>query len=234
MAFPGGLPGSYAVTDWVAMDALRLLKNMLEMAAYANFTYQDEFTRNFQPGDTVRVKFPQEFRVTDGFAYAAQGINRQVTTVTIDQPMQIAFEWDSIEEALKLERTEAQIRAEYLQPAMAQMAQEFETRFMDFAFFNCNNVVGSLTTIPSSWDTYAQARQRMVENAGWGASPRRGMGVTPGMMRSMINNSLTQFNPTDAISQQYKNGSVGRAAGWDWYETMSCHPHTTGQWASLT
>ena len=29
-----GTPGSYAVADWVAMDCLRLLKNMLEMAGY--------------------------------------------------------------------------------------------------------------------------------------------------------------------------------------------------------
>src|SRR5215475_1497150 len=165
MPFPAGTPGSYAVADWVSLEALRLLKNMLEVASIANFTYQDEFSKDFQPGDTIRVKFPQEFRVTDGFAYAAQAINRQTTTVTIDQPMQIAFEWDSIEEALKLERTEAQIREEYILPAMVQMSQEFELRFMDFIFFNCNNVVGGLDHIPTSWDVYAQARQRMVENA---------------------------------------------------------------------
>ncbi len=228
-----GTPGSYAVTDWVAMDCLRLLTNMLAMAGYANFTYQDEFKKDFQPGDTVRVKFPQEFVVTDTFEYTAQAINRQTTTLTVDQPMQIGFEWDSIEEALKLERTQEQIREEYNKPAMEQMAQEFELRFMDFAFFNANNVVGTLGAIPTSWDVYAQARQRMVENAGWGANSTRAIGVTPAMMRTMITNSLTQFNPTDAISQQYKTGSVGKAAGWDWFESMSCHQHTTGVWATV-
>ena len=228
-----GTPGSYAVADWVAMDCLRLLKNMLEMAGYANFTYQDEFKKDFQPGDTVRVKFPQEFLVADGFEYNAQAINRQTTTVTIDQPMQIGFEWDSIEEALKLERSQSQIQEEYFNPAMAQMAQEFELRFMDFAFFNTNNVVGTLASVPTSWDIYAQARQRMVENAGWGANTQRALGVTPAMMRTLITNSLTQFNPQDAISQQYKQGSIGKAAGWDWFESMSCHPHTTGIWTTV-
>lgn len=228
-----GTPGSYAVADWVALDCLRLLKNMLEMASYANFSYQDEFKKNFAPGDTVRVKFPQEFSVIDGFEYTPQAINRQTTTVTIDQPMQIPFEWDSIEEALKLERSKKQIQQEYFEPAMAQMAQEFETRYMDFAFFNTNNVVGSLATIPTSWLTYAQARQRMVENAGWGASTQRGLAVTPGMMTTLISNSLTQFNPTDEISKQYKTGSIGKAAGWDWFESMSCHQHTTGIWATV-
>lgn len=228
-----GTPGSYAVADWVSLNCLRLLKNMLEMASYANFSYQDEFKKDYQPGDTVRVKFPQEFLVTDGFEYNAQAINRQTTSVTIDQPMQIAFEWDSIEQALKLERSQKQIQEEYFEPAMAQMAQEYELRFMDFAFFNTNNVVGTLASIPTSWDIYAQARQRMVENAGWGASTQRALGVTPGMMRTLITNSLTQFNPSDAISQQYKTGSVGTAAGWNWFESMSCHSHTTGVWVTV-
>ena len=146
-----GTPGTYAVADWVSMDCMRLLTNMLEAASYANFTYQDEFKKDFQPGDTVRVKFPQEFVVTDGFGYNPQAINRQTSTVTIDEPLQIGFEWDSIEQALKLERTEEQIRKEYNEPAMAQFAQEFELRFMDFAFLNTSNVVGTLAAVPTAW-----------------------------------------------------------------------------------
>lgn len=228
-----GTPGSYAVADWVSLECLRLLTNMLEAASYANFSYQDEFKKDFAVGDTVRVKFPQEFTVIDGFDYVPQAINRQTTTVTIDQPMQVPFEWDSIEQALKLERSREQINKEYNEPAMAQLAQEMELRFMDFAFYNTPNVVGTLAAIPTAWSTYASARQRMVENAGWSASTKRGMIITPGMQQTMISNSLTQFNPADAISQQYKTGSIGKAAGWDWFESMACFRHTTGIWATV-
>jgi hypothetical protein len=48
------------------------------------------------------------------------------------------------------------------------------------------------------------------------------------MMRTLITNSLVQFNPTDEISAQYKTGSIGRAAGWEWFESMATHQHTTG------
>lgn len=226
-------PGTYAVADWVAMDCQRLLTNMLEASSYANFSYQDEFKKDFQPGDTVRVKFPQEFTVSDGFEYSAQAINRQTTTVSIDQPLQIGFEWDSIEQALKLERSQKQIQEEYNVPAMQQFAQEFETRFMDFCFYNISHVVGTLASVPTAWSTYAGARSTMVRNSAWSASPRRGMIVTPDMQATLIANSLTQFNPTDEISKQYKTGSVGKAAGFDWFESMSCHPHTTGIWATV-
>lgn len=227
-----GAPGSYAFSDWVSMDLLRLLTNMLAMAGYANFGYQDEFKKEFAIGDTCRVKLPQEFTVTDGFDYNPQAINRQTTTVTIDQPMQISFQWDSIEQALKLERSRKEITENYNSPAMKQMASEFELRFMDFCFFQTNNVVGTLAAVPTSWDVYAQADQRMTENAGNQFGNPQVIGVTPTMMRTMITNSLTQFNPADAISRQYKTGVVGDAAGSRWYKSMYCHPHTTGVWAT--
>ena len=218
---------SFAIADWVGMECLRFLENMLMAAGYANFGYQDEFKKKFAVGDSVRIKMPQEFLVTDGFAYTPQAINRQVTTVNIDNPVQVSFEWDSIEEALELERSRDEISEQYLRPAIGQIAQEIETRFMEFAFLNTPNVVGTLGAIPTAWTTYATARQRMVELATF-ANQKNVMAVTPAMMRTMIANSLTQFNPTDAISQQYKSGSVGRAAGYDWFESMSCQRHTTG------
>lgn len=228
-----GTPGSYVFTDWVAPECERLLENMLEMAGYANFALNKNFDKDFAIGDTVRFKFPQEWIVTDGMEYNAQAINRQYGTATMDNWMQIGFEWDSLEKALKLERSKKEISEQYLNPAMVQMAQECELRFMDFAFYNCPNVVGSLAAVPTSWTTYAQARSAMVKNAGWSASTKRGLGVTPDMMQTLISNSLTQFNPSDAISQQYKNGSIGKAAGWDWFESMSCHTHTTGIWQTV-
>ncbi len=178
------------------------------------------------------MKFPQEFAVVDGFDYNPQAINRQTTSITIDQPLQISYQWDSVEEALKLERGRKQITENYNKPAMAQMASEFEMRFMDFAFYNTNNVVGTLAAVPTSWDIYAQADQRMTENAGNRLGYKQVIGVTPSMMRTLITNSLTQFNPPDAISAQYKTGIVGEAAGSTWYKSMYCHPHTTGVWAT--
>lgn len=228
-----GTPGSYAFADWVALDCMELLENMLAMAGFANFGYQDQFNKEFAVGDTVRVKLPQEFIVTDGFDYTAQAISRLTTTVTVDQPMQIGYEWDSIEAALKMERSDKEIREQYNVPAMRQLASEVELRWMDFCFFNCNNVVGTLASIPVSWDIYAQADQRMTENAGNNLDNRQALAVTPGMMRTMITNSLTQFNPPDAISKQYKTGIVGDAAGSRWFKSMYCHPHTTGVWNTV-
>src|ERR1051325_7802743 len=120
------MANSFVFTDWVAPECLRLLENMLELASLANTDHRGEFEKDFAIGDTTRIKFPQEWLGTDGMEFNSQAIARQYTTATMDNWLQIGFEWDSLEKALKMERSKSEISEQYLKPAMAQMAQEKE------------------------------------------------------------------------------------------------------------
>ncbi len=227
------VPGNFALTDWVAPKTLWLMKNSLEALSFASFDYQKEFESDqYAPGDTVRVKLPQMFNVIDGFDYQPQALDRRVTSLVIDQPMQIPFEWDSFEEALKLERKKSQIETDYMEPAAFKMAQEADSRFMRKVTLETPNVIGGLGITPTTWAVYAGAITRMVENAG--LNGRVGMLLSPQMMETFIANNLANnFNPTDEISRQYKKGVVGMAAGAEWYRIMSCRAFTTGIWATV-
>ena len=100
--------------------------------------------KEFAPGAAITVKFPQRFLTSDGMGYAPQGINRISTTVSLDQWIQIAFEWDNYARAVKLERSEEDLRENYLDPAAAAMAQEWDNRCANFAHLNTSQVVGAL------------------------------------------------------------------------------------------
>ena len=126
------------------MEILRLLLNKLVVAEYFNRSWEKDFTKEFAPGSTIQIKFPQRFTVSDGMGYQPQGINRLSTTVSLDQWMQIAFEWDDLEAAVKLERSESELRENYLEPAAAAMAQEIDQRAAKWAYQNASNVVGVL------------------------------------------------------------------------------------------
>ena len=227
-----GVPGSYVFSDWVAPECLRLLTNMLAMTGYANWEYEKEFDREFAVGESVRVKYPQLFTVTDGQTYSPQAINRINTTITLDQWMQIGFEWDSLERALKLERSEEEISKQYLVPAMRKMAQEAESRFSLFAFNNTNNIVGALGTTPTSMQTFSAATTRMWENAGLDASEKYGMFLTPQMQENAIAASIALFNPGSEISRAFKRGYIGEYANADWFTSMSLRAFTTGVFAT--
>jgi coat protein Gp5 len=140
------MANNFLNTNWVSMEILRLLLNDLVVAEAFNHGWDKDFEQEFAPGSSITVKFPQRFTVTDGMGYNPQAINRLSTTVSLDQWLQVAFEWDDYERAVKLERSEEELRENYWQPAAAALAQETDSRCAKFAYQNASNIVGVLGT----------------------------------------------------------------------------------------
>jgi hypothetical protein len=220
---------SFIFPDWVAPEALRLLINKLQVAQFFNTDYNKEFDREFPIGEIVRVKLPQRFFIRDGLGYSPQPINRINTTVTCNQIFGVDFEWDSFEGALRMERTKEEISKQYLEPAMAQIAQEIDSRAALFAYQNANNIVGVLGVDPNSAATFMSARQRLIELA-CPPGGEKGMIVPPQVNTALVPALQSLFNPASEISEQYKEGSLGKLWGFDWYESMSLFRHTAGNW----
>jgi hypothetical protein len=213
------------------MDALRFLLNKLEVLSVFNTEWQKEFERDFPIGTVTQVKIPQSFLIRDGLGYNPQGLNRLTTTINCNQIMGVDFEWDSFEQALNMERSKEEIKKQYLEPAVAQMAQEWDSRAAQFAYQNTNNVVGTMGTDPNSVATFAQARQRLFELA-CPPSGEKAACIPPSFSTSMVPALQTLLNPQDDISKQFKEGSLGKLHGFDVYECMSLWRHTAGTWAA--
>ena len=225
------MANTFNVVDWLTMEGLRLLTNSLEVAPFFNTDYNKEFTQEFAVGETVRIPIPQQFTIRTGLGYNPQAINRKYTEVTVDQVFGIDFEWDDVEKALRVTRPDAQLREQVLKPAVAQIKQEIDSRCALFAYQNASNAVGVLGTDPTSFDdSSAAARQRLIEMAC--PAGEKGMIVPPSVVRSLKNASISYFNPSSDISKQYREGSIGKADGFDWYESMSLYSHTAGSWAA--
>jgi hypothetical protein len=224
------LANQYVFPDWVAEEALRLLINMLEVSQYMNTSFNKEFTREFPIGEVVRVKLPQRFLIRDGLGYSPQPINRINTTVACNQIFGVDFEFDDFEEALLMERSQEEISEQYLKPAMEQIAQEMDTRAALFAYQNANNTVGALAIDPNSATTFMQARQRLKNLAGATRGGDNAMIVPSSVYTALVPVLQALLNPVDEISEQYKEGGLGRLWNFDWYESESLFRHTAGQY----
>lgn len=216
--------------SWISDEVLRLLVNMLMVSEAFNKTYEKDFEKEFAVGSTIQVKFPQTFLVSDGMGYQPQGINRISTTVSLDQWLQVAWEWDDYEAAVKAERTEAEIREQYLDPAAKQIAQEIDSRSAQWAWWYTSNVVGALGTDPTTVSTYYAARRRLMELACPPA--KQYLCISSSMMAALGSGITNIFNPTDEISQMFKDGSLGRLSGFEVYESQSLYSATTATIAS--
>jgi coat protein Gp5 len=217
-------------TSWVCLEILRILINELECAEYFNRDYEKEFNKEFAPGSNVTIKFPWRPTVTQGMGYDPQGIARISTTISLDEWLQIAFEWDDYEKAVKLERSEKELRENYWQPCAKAFAQEIDSICADFASTNASNVVGSLGTDPTSVSTYYGARKILKQQA---CPPgKRCMLISSSMMASLGANITSIFHPDDEITQMFKEGAIGRLAGFSFFESQSLYEQTAGTWAS--
>jgi hypothetical protein len=228
------MANTFAVADWVSMETLRILKNKLEVAQFFNTDYEKDFGQSFAVGDTIRVKYPQRFITRrDSLAYDPQSITKRETSVTVDKIIGVDFEWDSVEKALKMERGRDAVKKQYLDPAAAQIAQDLDSAAALWAKNHTPNIVGVLGTAPTAFSSISgAARQRLVE-IGAPAGGERGMIVPPKVTNALTASAVAYFNPASDISKQYKEGSIGRQGGFDWYESMSLYNHVAGTWAGV-
>lgn len=217
-------------TSWISMQVLRNLKNALKVAEYFNSDWQKDYEKTFAVGTTIQVKFPQQFTIRNGLGYNPQGINRIATTVSLDQPFGIDFQWDDYEDAVKAERSREELLEQYLTPAGVQLSQEIDSRAAEFAKNNTSQFVGVLGTDPTSVAILDQARARLLQKA---CPPgRRAALISSSMMTNAFNTPATAlFQPADEITSAYKEGSQGRIKAFDVFEEQSLFTHTAGTWA---
>jgi hypothetical protein len=217
-------------TSWVSMEILRLLLNKLVAAEYFSRDWEKDFTKEFAQGSSIKVKFPWRPRTIDGMGYIPQGIERIYTTVNLDQWIQIPFEWDDYERAVKLERSESELRENYWDPCAAAMAQDIDSRCALWAYQHCSNVVGIVGTNATSVATAYAARQILNQMS---CPPgKKSMLVTSSQMNSLGSNITNMFQPADELSKMFKEGAIGKLGGFDFFESNSLYSHTTGVWAS--
>lgn len=222
------MPNNFLNTNWVCMEILRLLLNKRVITEYFDTSWEKEFNREFAVGASVTIKFPQLFRATTGMGYAPQAVNRISTTVSLDKWLQVSFEWDDYERAVKLERSESELRENYFTPAAEALYQEYDSMAAEVAYQNTGNVVGALGTDPTGVQTYYQARQRMQEKAC--PAGKRAACISSSMMQTLGTNITTIFHPGDEIARSWKEGHIGRLAQMDFYESNSLWTHTAGTW----
>lgn len=226
------MANTFANTSWVSLKVLRFLTNNLTVAEYLNHDWEKDYRKEFAPGTTIQVKFPQSFLTVDGPGYVPQGINRLTTNIVLDQWVQVPFEWDDMEEALKLERSDEELDEQYFEPAGQQIAQEWDSRAAKFVYQNLSTYVGALGVDPTNLTPYDQARTKLLQKAC--LKGERSMCISSDMMSALSPAITTLLDPGDEVKRMFKEGFIGRLKNFDLYESQSLYQHTTGIWASLT
>ncbi len=231
-------PNSFDVSDYLALHVMRRMTNKLVISEAFNTSQNKLFTQSMSVGpmgDTVRVKYPRQMiaGTQNNLGYEPQPLVDRYTTVVIDQISKVHFEYDVLEQALRMEDYKGALDEDVIQPSADRMAQDIEDRCALYAYQHTPNIVGILGTAPTSFDASFGAGYERFINLGAGTGKRRAI-VGTGIQRALTAQELALFLPDSEFNRVMKEGSLGRASTFDTFVSPSLYRHTAGTVTSPT
>ena len=195
--------------------------------------YTKEFGNKAQKiGATFQVRKPQRFEGTTNIQYTPEPLKNIFTTVTVDKPFGIHFEWGSIEKTLSIQDAQEK----YFKPAALRIAHYANQKAAEFAYFNSFNTVGipgetpgsGSSTVPDLLGVYMGAGDKLVAQGLPEGEPLTCI-ISRKMSSVFVGRVSSLFTPTELIGGQYKRGWIDPTGlGYRWAKDQGLHVHTSG------
>lgn len=212
----------------VTRKALQILHQKLNFVGSINRQYDDSFAKTgAKIGDSLKIRLPNQYTVRTGASLSTQDTTETSTTLQIGTQKGVDITFTSNELTLSLDDFADRI----LQPSMAVLAANIEADAFTMALdvYQAVNNVGSAITLNKA----LTARKVLVD------------ALAPGSERCLLLNTQDNLDMVDGlkglfqdsteIARQYREGMVGRTAGFGTiYENTLLASQATGTAASVT
>jgi len=201
----------------IAKEGLRVLRNNMVTGGLVHRQYKNEFVK---VGDTVTIRKPVKFTVSDGATRVNQDVTETSTSITIDKRKHISWNFSSADLTLKIE----DYSERYIQPAMNSLADQVDLDTLALAV-NVYNAVGTPGTTPNAFSILGNAATKLDNEA------------APSDMRRVILDPAANWTMADALKSLPKEtmsedlvrrGYLGHLAGADVYKAQNVSRITTG------
>lgn len=212
----------------VTRKAAMILHQKLNFIGSINRQYDDSFARSgAKIGDTLKVRMPNEYTVRTGLTMSAQNTSETSVDLTMATVKGVDMQFTSDELTLDLDDFSERI----IEPAMSVLAANIEADALSMYKQVYNLYDGD--TAAFSFTSASNARQLLTDNLA-PMSQRTLLMNTAHATKYMID-TKGLFQDSEAIRKQYRDGLIGRTAGFEnIYENTLLVPHTTGTAAKTT
>jgi hypothetical protein len=208
----------------ITRETLRVLENDLAFARGVNRNYDDQFGEaGAKIGDTINIRKPARYIGRSGQALNIE--DQTETSVPLQLNTQFGVDIVFTTKDLKLSMDDFSER--FLKPAVATVANKIDRDGLLMAKNSVYNAVGTPGTTPSALLTYLQAGIKMD----FEACPKdamRSIVVEPLAQGTIVDSLKGLFQESSEIAEQYRNGNMGRAAGFNWSMDQNVIQHTVG------
>lgn len=208
----------------VTREALRVLHQKLNFVGSIVRDYDDSFARKGgKIGDTLKVRLPNEYVVRTGAALATQDTAEASVEFKIQTQKGVDLNFTSADLTLSLDDFSERI----LEPAMSVLAAHIEADAMSMykdVWAQVNNHGQK-----ADFGKILQARKTLVDALA--PLPDRTCNLNTQDNVDLVDALKGLFNPQEGVSKQYREGYMGRTAGFDFVENTLWPSHVRGQGA---
>lgn len=211
--------------SWVTNETALRFINSVKGVANFNRSYSDDFRAGgAKVGDSVRVRLPQRWQVTDGQAFQQQNILDQTVTIALTNQKGVHMGWSSAQGTTEVDR----VRERYTNPAADSLANAADVLGLATVYPYVWNAVGTIGTTANSALTYLQAGVKLSD----GATPddNRVAALDTLAMATIANSTAALFNPSGKISENWTRGqfAADQLGIEKWVQDQNIPKHTTG------
>lgn len=201
--------------DMVTREALRVAHETCSFIATTDRQYDDSFGKTgAKIGSTLRVRKPNAYtRTTGSRVMDVQDQDEANGTITVATQDHVDMRFNSVELALSLD----DFSKRYIEPAVKVLVSGIESDYLAYATKATYNVAGTAGTAITSLVAPGAARAKLNQ----GLAPKdnqRAIQMDSVTMGGLVNGVAAYFNPSNAISDQFREGLVARTAMADYYE----------------
>lgn len=214
----------------VTRQALMILHQKLNFIGRVNRGYDDSFAQDgAKIGDTLRIRLPNEYEVTDGRVMNVQDTSENYVSLQVNNQKHVAMNFTARDLTLDIDDFSERI----IEPAMARLAAKVESDVLTNVYkevYQQVNNVGSACT----FNNVVTARKKLVDALApidvGGRNASFSMATQTNV--DLVDSLKALFNDQKEISRQYLEGLIGRGGGFSFYENTHMPNHTSGTDAS--
>jgi hypothetical protein len=222
------MPNTLLTPSMITREALRILHQKLNFIGNMNRAYDDSFAKTgAKIGSDLRIRLPNQYTVRSGATLSAQDTTEQSVTLQVTNQKGVDVNFTSAELTLSLDDFSQRI----LEPAMAVLAANIEADAFNMAkdVYNVVNNIGSAINL----NKVLTGRKLLNDNLAPMDNNRACILNTQDNV-DLVDALKGLFQDSTQISKQYKEGMMGRTAGFDFYENTLIPNTTTGTALSAT
>ena len=222
------MPNSLLTPTAVTREALRILHQKLNFVGNIKRDYDDSFAKSgAKIGDSLKIRLPNQYTVRTGATLSAQDTSEISTTLQVATQKGVDLNFSSVDLTMSLDDFSKRI----LDPAMSVLAANIEADALSMmldVYQNVNNIGSAITfgKLMSSRKVLNDALAPMDNNRSILLNTQDNVDLVDGLKGL--------FQDSAAIKEQYREGSMGRTGGFDFYENTLIANKTTGTAASAT